>query len=661
MVDGIFNSFLNRGKDALNSAEDFIKGKGEDIYNIFETGKDLLGDSGNAIGSLFTGDDTLNKFQTIGTNFMDNVANTYIDHKANTLNNINNIFKMGTNGIEDIANGIDSIYKPEEDNFQNLDNGINTLHKIEDITESVHDNIDPLKNFTFSLVNIAAEGDILNNFDSALNESLKQDDFSSGIKTFGTVILSGTLKNAINKAIDSEEKEQLKDEEISNTKQYNGLTNQNMLLLSNISYSPIANANNKGKTLREIINEQKEKLKSENDNTLLDANGNFTAEGAKALADSGFSMQTEDYELYAQMLNDIANNEQVASLTILDNADIDENYINATTYGHLDSNGKLIDNPTVVYQGTSNATAWEDNATGLNTEDTPLQKAAYEYIKRQQATLKEYSNNPSDIHITVSGHSKGGNFAMYSTIMNEKEEKNNPDGNKITIDNCLSFDGQGFNKDFVKENKKIINKCKNKMTSINAYTDAINLLLTEVSGKTHQVGVEYTKLKRDEEGNPILSGIEDLNNFLFDTHSPTTMYKAICENENNKWSIYEKNELASQIHNISNSVEDTNEPMKAYLTKTLEYLLVNQFAPGQKVRDKDSTIVKEATIDDYNLIIAKTDDNKYNVYNKDGDVVIAQIDENKQVTKGAIEQYEKDDSDNELLQEIDKTIDTLNC
>ena len=40
--------------------------------------------------------------------------------------------------------------------------------------------------------------------------------------------------------------------------------------------------------------------------------------------------------------------------------------------------------------------------------------------------------------ITVTGHSKGGNMSQYATVMCSGQ-----------VSKCISFDGQGFNKDFI--------------------------------------------------------------------------------------------------------------------------------------------------------------------------------------------------------------------
>jgi len=218
----------------------------------------------------------------------------------------------------------------------------------------------------------------------------------------------------------------------------------------------------------------------------------------------------------------------------------------------------------VVFQGTIGSEGWKDNVESLTTV-TPQQEAAYEYIQKQEEVLKEYSND-SEVHLTVSGHSKGGNLAMFSTIENEKDSSSN-----IVIDNCLSFDGEGFNADFVEENEEAINSCKTKITSINAYVDPVNLLLQDIAGEKYYVGVDYMKLETDKRGNPKLNETDDFKKFAWDAHSPTTMYKKVCD-DNGQWTLYNESEIATELSNTSDDIENMGKT-----TKSILVALVKQF------------------------------------------------------------------------------------
>lgn len=393
------------------------------------------------------------------------------------------------------------------------------------------------------------------------------------LKIFGSKTAEAAAINMVNDAIDSQPIDKVSDAEISNTKEFNNLTNQDMLLLNNISYSGIAKPENVGKTLGEVSYELKELAIANGGENAIDENGDITIEGVKALVDAGYDIgvtcnfletETEDLQMFADMLNKISNDDNLSELTILDNADVNENGINATTYGRLDSNGKLMENATVVFQGTIGSEGWKDNVESLTTV-TPQQEAAYEYIQKQEEVLKEYSNGP-EVHLTVSGHSKGGNLAMFSTIENEKDSSSN-----IVIDNCLSFDGEGFNADFVEENEDAINSCKTKITSINAYVDPVNLLLQDIAGEKYYVGVDYMKLETDKKGNPKLNETDDFKKFAWDAHSPTTMYKKVCDDDG-QWTLYNESEIATELSNTSDDIENMGKT-----TKSILVALVKQF------------------------------------------------------------------------------------
>lgn len=118
----------------------------------------------------------------------------------------------------------------------------------------------------------------------------------------------------------------------------------------------------------------------------------------------------------------------------------------------------------VIFRGTGGSyDAWYDNVTGEYEKDTKLQKVAADFIRNDCSAF----NN-----ITVSGHSKGGNLAQYVTVVC---------GDKIS--DCVSFDGQGFSKSFLMEYKKEINNARDKITSISAYNDYVNILLAAIASK----------------------------------------------------------------------------------------------------------------------------------------------------------------------------------
>lgn len=655
MFGSIWNGIKNFGSNVIEYGVDFVKGKVEDVKNIAHTAFDVVVDTVEVAECAITGGDVEAEWKDLCKNLDNNLKETVIDYGANKLNNLSNFAEIITDGTQDVLNVADAVYKPDEDNFQSIDKTLGTISNIEDLVASGHDNIEPLKDFFGNVFNVIGPQLTKENIAEALSEAKKQDGFGNQIKTFGIEILQDAAIEAVNNAIQTKPNKTISDSEISNTKEFNGLTNKEMLLLNNLSYSGVANINNKGKTLGEVSSEIKERVKKIGEETgaegLFDENGNVTAEGIKALdtykgetKDLKYKVGTTDYETFASIVNDMSNKEELSSLTILDNTDIPENGINATTYGKLDENGKLVGNATVVFQGTIGDAGWQDNAKSLTQTDTSMQKAAYEYIERQEYILKDISQNPEDIHLTVSGHSKGGNLAMYSTIENSKEKSSN-----LTIDNCLSFDGEGFNNDYVEENKALIEKNKSKITSINAYVDPVNLLLNDIAGKTYYVGVDYTRLQTDENGNVVIDELSDFKDFIWDAHSTSNMYREINNNKNGEWALYDKCEIASSIDDISNNIEDMKEPIKSYIVKCL----VSIFGEDKEV-EKAKTATTVCTLGEYKLTLAKTEDG-YNVCDQESGNIVAKYDADGNLVSGCIGPYAKD-SESVLENQIKKNI-----
>lgn len=122
-----------------------------------------------------------------------------------------------------------------------------------------------------------------------------------------------------------------------------------------------------------------------------------------------------------------------------------------------DPNGKAY----VVFQGTANGEEWNDNVQGLYTEDTPRQKEALDYIESLP-----YND------ITVVGHSKGANKAMYVTITSNK------------VSHCVAMDGQGFSQEYLDKYHVEIEAKGKLITNYSLDTDYVHILLFPVPGST---------------------------------------------------------------------------------------------------------------------------------------------------------------------------------
>ena len=94
----------------------------------------------------------------------------------------------------------------------------------------------------------------------------------------------------------------------------------------------------------------------------------------------------------------------------------------------------------VAYRGTDDG-GWIDNGQGMTQESTLLQREASDYFDQM---AEQYGWTESD-NIYVTGHSKGGNKAQYVTLMSNHAN---------LVDECHSFDGQGFSDEAIQSFKE---------------------------------------------------------------------------------------------------------------------------------------------------------------------------------------------------------------
>lgn len=96
---------------------------------------------------------------------------------------------------------------------------------------------------------------------------------------------------------------------------------------------------------------------------------------------------------------------------------------------------------------------WVDNALGGVQKETVEQKNILHFYDAAIIEAKKDLSENDTYSIIVSGHSKGGNLAQYVTIMRDE------------VDECYSFDGQGFSDSFIKD-PEIAEKIKRNGTKI---------------------------------------------------------------------------------------------------------------------------------------------------------------------------------------------------
>lgn len=192
----------------------------------------------------------------------------------------------------------------------------------------------------------------------------------------------------------------------------------------------------------------------ENISKLKDENGQFDIE--KLNMQGAISSNISEDEAIS-LLSEMENNDKLSTLQL--RRYTNDGGIRGLLY--TDEN----DNATLVFRGTGGTyKAWNDNVQGEYEADTKLQKLAKDFVKYECGEFKD---------ITVTGHSKGGNLAQYVTVTCGDQ-----------IDRCVSYDGQGFGRKFLNEYKNEILTAKEKITSISAYNDFVNILLASIAGST---------------------------------------------------------------------------------------------------------------------------------------------------------------------------------
>lgn len=225
------------------------------------------------------------------------------------------------------------------------------------------------------------------------------------------------------------------------------LTQEQLLLLDNLMYLQDV-TDIKYKTIEDLISDYET--------------------GEILLCDENLSGGFENHiDQMEQVLEAIKNDPQLMALGIerstqpQPNADgVKEELIRATCFTQYDESRKNVVGHIVAFRGTGGVyNAWKDNFEGLYEADTEAQLQAAQFIEELG-----YED------ITVTGHSKGGNLAMYTTVTCGSQ-----------IQRCVSYDGQGFGEAFQNKYGGQIDIAEDKITSISADNDFVNILLDPIA------------------------------------------------------------------------------------------------------------------------------------------------------------------------------------
>ncbi|MBQ7064620.1 MAG: DUF2974 domain-containing protein [Firmicutes bacterium] len=128
---------------------------------------------------------------------------------------------------------------------------------------------------------------------------------------------------------------------------------------------------------------------------------------------------------------------------------------------------------TVAFRGTGGSyQQWSNNFEGFGDESQQTQRDAEAFI----------NSLPYD-YVDVTGHSNGGDQAMYVTIVCGEK-----------VHRCVSFEGQGVSKEFMNEYADEIDIYRHKIKNICGEKDFVSTLLVNIAGETIYVGSDSSLL-----------------------------------------------------------------------------------------------------------------------------------------------------------------------
>ena len=239
----------------------------------------------------------------------------------------------------------------------------------------------------------------------------------------------------------------------------------------------------------------------------------------------GAEMSLEEYE---EVLNQIEQSETLMSMQIKNFVNEEDTDFRALTL--VDPNNKI--KPMVVFRGTAGDYQWADNFSGLFSSRTPAQMRAQQYVV-----------NSGYDHVTVAGHSKGGNMAAVVAYML-------PEG---MVDIAYSFDGQGVSDaflDYISDSRK--ENALNRIQNINEYRDIVSLLLNR-TGRISNTKYIDSGVLFDDTAYAEADFLQNLKMSLFHAHKPNYfLLPEACERLNR----YRPNGIYDGMHLFTNIVDN---------------------------------------------------------------------------------------------------------
>lgn len=179
------------------------------------------------------------------------------------------------------------------------------------------------------------------------------------------------------------------------------------------------------------------------------------------LKNAGKITGSSDSEKLSKILDEVAKDSALMKLEIGENHP--DNGSSADAWSAVCFVDPDTKEATIAFRGTGGTyEAWFDNLEGAgDAELSPMQRSVRDWVQSLP-----YRN------ISVTGHSKGGNLAQIAAVFC-------PD----LVSRCVSYDGQGFSEEFLKKFKDEIAVARDKIKSISAYNDYVNILMFPIAGE----------------------------------------------------------------------------------------------------------------------------------------------------------------------------------
>lgn len=223
------------------------------------------------------------------------------------------------------------------------------------------------------------------------------------------------------------------------------ISDSELMMIEQLAYLNF-DAGDKGKNIRELLS-------------------SFTEETLSEMAMSGGENADN-----AAVIRYIQNNEELCDFVLSGTMqDADEKTLALCFQDPQNSRDAIV-----AFKGTTSK-EWGDNIEGLNEADTARQLEALDYI---ESDLEQYEN------ITVVGHSKGGNKAMYVTIKSDK------------VNRCIAMDSQGFSNEFIDKYNLEIGLNAGKIKNYSIKSDYVHALLFQLPG-SEQIYCEGYRIGKD--------------------------------------------------------------------------------------------------------------------------------------------------------------------